>query len=613
MIITHGVLLFMTDKILNSRDMDFLLYEFLNTELLLNRLHYAGHSKDLFDATLKSTQVVANKYYANHYRKSDTHEPVFDGKHIQHIRETKEAWDAVVDLGVIHAQKSFDEGGLQLPAIICMAANLYLNAANIATNSYHLLTAATANLIRSFGSEEQKKIFLPSLMNGKFSGTVELAEVGQWALPEEITISAVIEANGRYRIKGLKTFVTNGDHCLTDNIVHMVLARIEGAPKGADGISLFIVPKVLINEDGSLGELNEITLDNLLPKMGCRNSGSTVLSFGVNQGAKAYLVGKPHRGLHYVSKIMSDTCIRVSSCAAALASQGYLYSLNYARQCSPQQLSKESDSPSHSEKMIESTDVRRMLLTQKSYSEGALALCLYATSLKEDEKTADTECERQRAAVLLNLLTPIMKSWPSKYGCIANDLAIQVVGEAAYMSDTPLDQLYRDQRINQINEGAECLHALDLLLKKIPLQNQYGFDIFKQEVRITLQRINLTTALESLFAPVNEALERLDSVTIQLLHYIEKEPERGLANASLYLDMFGRVTMAWVWLRQALAACRALDDTKQVLVQSEQDFYQGKLQAARFYIEWELPQTIQQAALLSDNNQLCFDMQEQFF
>ena len=605
----------MTDKILNPRDMDFLIYEFLNTELLLNRLHYAGHSKDLFDATLKSTQLVADKYFANHYRKSDVHEPVFDGKHIQHIRETKEAWDAVVELSIINANQRFEEGGMQLPAIICMAASLYLNAANIATSSYHLLTIATASLIRNFGSEEQKETFLPSLINGKFSGTIELAlaEAGRWAKSADIEITAKLQASGVYRINSDKVLVTNGDHCLTDNIIHMVLARIQGAPEGADGMSLFIVPKVLVNEDGSLGELNEITLDDLLPKMGCRNSASAVLKFGVNEGAEAYLVGKPHRGLHYVSQMMSDTCLRVSSGAAALASQGYLYSLNYARECSSNQLSKESGLLSHSKKIIDSADVRRMLLTQKSYSEGALALCLYATSLKEDEKTADTECERQRAAVLLDLLTPIVKSWPSKYGSISNDLSIQVVGETAYMRDAPLEQMYRDQRINPIHEGTEGLHALDLLFEKIPLQNQYGFDIFKQEIRITLQRVNLTTVLESLFVPVNEALERLDKITSQLLHNIEKEPDRGLANASLYLDMFGRVTMAWIWLRQALAACRALDDAKQALVQSEQDFYQGKLQAARFYIEWELPHTIQQAALLSNNNQLCFGMQDQFF
>ncbi|MDA8962572.1 acyl-CoA dehydrogenase [Pseudomonadales bacterium] len=603
----------MTDKILNPRDIDFLIYEFLNTELLLNRRHYAGHSKDLFDATLKSTQLVAHKYFANHYRKSDVHEPVFDGKHVQHIRETKEAWDAVFELGIVNANQRFEEGGMQLPAIVCMAASLYLNAANIATSSYHLLTIATASLIRSFASEEQKKIFLPSLMNGNFSGTIALAEAGQWALPAEIEVTATLQASGVYRLNSEKALVTNGDHCLADNIIHMVLARIQGAPKGADGVSLFIVPKILVNKDGSLGELNEIALDGLLPKMGCRNSVSTVLTFGVNKGAEAYLVGKPHRGLHYVSQIINDSCLRVSSGAAALASQGYLYSLSYARDCSFNQFSKESDSLLHSKKIIEFPDVRRMLLQQKSYSEGALALCLYATSLKEDEKTADTECERQRAAVLLDLLAPIVKSWPSKYGCITNDLAIQIQGEAAYMREAIVEQFYRDQRINPIHEGTEGLHALNLLFKKIPLQNQYGFDIFKQEIRITLQRIHLTAALESLFVPVNDALERLDGVTAQLLHHIEKEPERGLANASLYLDMFGRVTMAWIWLRQGLAACRALDDTKQALIQSEKDFYQGKIQAARFYIEWELPKTIQQASLLIDNNQLCFGMQDQFF
>jgi alkylation response protein AidB-like acyl-CoA dehydrogenase len=603
----------MANKTLHSRDMDFLLYEFLNTGLLFNRLHYAGHSKDLFDAMLNSTRLVADKYFANHYQKSDAYEPVFDGKHIRHARETKEAWDAVTELGIISAEQGFNEGGMQLPAIICMAAKFYLSAANIATSSYPLLTETAANLIRRFGSEEQKKLFLPSLINGRFSGTVALAEAGQWAVPDDIKLSATIQDDGGYRINGPQTLVSNGDHCLTDNIVHMLLARVNDAPEGVDGISLFIVPKVRVNKDGSLGELNEVVLDTLLPKMGCRNSASTFLSFGVKEGAEAYLVGKPYRGLHYVSQIMSDTCIRVGTGAAALASEGYLYSLSYVRECSQRQLSIASGSLSQSGLMIESVDVRRMLLTQKSYSEGALALCLYATSLKEDRKTAGTECERQRAAVLLDLLAPVVKSWPSKYGCVTNDLAIQILGREGYSRDAPVEQLYRDQRINPIHEGAEGLHALDLLIKKIPLQNQYGFDIFKQEIRITLQRVNSSTLLKKLFAPVNEALDCLDVVTTHLMHDIEKNPKRGLVQANLYLDMFGRVTMAWIWLRQGLAACRALDDAKQVLNKSEQDFYRGKLQAAQFYIESDLAQVVHQADILKANNQLYFSMQDSFF
>lgn len=601
------------DKTHNSRDMDFLLYEFLNTELLLNRQCYAGHSKEIFEGTLKASRALAKKYFSNHYRKSDAHEPVFDGKQVQHIRETKEAWDAVADLGIISAEQGFDEGGMQLPAIICMAAKFYLSAANIATSSYPLLTEAAANLIRCFGSDEQKETFLPSLINGRFSGTVALAEAGQWAMPDDIQLSATIQNDGSYRIKGPQILVTNGDHCLTDNIVHMLLASVEGAPEGVDGISLFIVPKVRVNKDGSLGELNEVVLEALSPKMGCRNSASTVLRFGVKEGAEAYLVGKPYRGLHYVSQIMSDTCLRVSAGAAALAREGYLYSLSYARECSQRQISIESVPFSPSAKMIESADVRRMLLIQKCYSEGALALCLYASSLKEDRKTADTTCERQRAAVLLDLLAPVVKSWPSKYGCVVNDLAIQILGDEGYFRDNPVEQLYRDQRINPIHDGAEGLYALDLLVKKIPLQNQYGFDIFKQEIRITLQRVNSTAVIKELFTPVNEALECLDKVTSILLHTIEKGPSYGLANANAYLDMFGRVTMAWIWLRQALAACRALDDDKQVLSQREKDFYQGKLQAARFYIERDLPQVMQQADFLNDNNQLCFSMQDSFF
>ena len=601
------------NKILNSRDMDFLLYEFLNTELLLNRQRYAGHSKEMFTAMLNAAQSLAKKKFANHYSKADAYEPAFDGKQVQHIRETKEAWDAVIQLGIINAQQDFDSGGMQLPHIICTAANAYLTAANTATSSYHLLTIATANFIRSYGSDQQKEIFLPSLINGSCSGTMALTEIDQGSALADIKTIAYQQEDGAYRIKGKKAFVTNGDHKLTDNIIHLVLARIQGAPQGINGISLFIVPKIQINADGSLGKANEVVLERLSPKMGCRNATSTVLRFGEGKGSKAYLVGKPQRGLHYISKMMNEARIGVGTAAATLAYQGYLYALDYARQRVQGRLPADKKLGSEQVHIIEHADIRRMLLMQKTYAEGALALSLYASSLIEDEKTADTECERQRAAVLLDLLTPIVKSWPSKYGCIVNDLAIQVLAGSGYIRDYPVEQLYRDQRVNPIHHGTEGIHGLDLLAKKIPMQNEYGFDIFKQEVRMTLHRVNLIASLERFFTPVNDALELLNEVTNRLLQHIEKEPNRGLANATVYLDMFSRVTMAWIWLRQALSACRALDKPKKSIAKSEYDFYQGKLQAARFYIDWELPQAIQQAKLLKDNNQVCFDMQDNYF
>ena len=603
----------MMDKILDSRDMSFLLYEFLDTELLINRLRYAGHSREIFNATLESVELVAKKYFANHYSKGDANEPSFDGMNVKQIPETKMAWDAVSDLGIMSAHQDFDEGGMQLPYVICASANAYLSAANASTAGYHFLTIAACNVIRSFANDEQKSLFVPPMMDGRFAGTMALTEPNQGSALADIKTVAYPHDDGSFRIKGQKMFITNGDHSLSDNIVHLVLAKIKDAPAGVNGISLFIVPKIKLKADGSLGEANDVALAGLLHKMGYRNATSTVLNFGEKEGAEGYLIGKPHRGLHYMFQMMNEARIGVGTGAAALAYQGYLHSLAYARERPQGRLPADKSPNSKQVNIIEHADVRRMLLTQKAYAEGAMALCLYATSLMEDERTADTECERQRAAVLLDLLTPVVKSWPSKYGCLSNDLAIQVLGGSGYIREYPLEQLYRDQRLNPIHEGTEGIHGLDLLGRKIPMQNQYGFDIFKQEVRITLQRASLIDELAELFDPIHEALERLDTVTAILTRKVEKEPNSGLANATVYLDMFGRVVMAWIWLRQALVAYHALNKGEAVIDASERGFYQGKLQAARFYIQWDLSATVQQSLLLEENNLVCFEMQDGWF
>ena len=604
----------MTDKLLNPRDLSFLLYEFLDTKSLLQRPRYQEHSEEIFNATLDTAETIAKKYFANHYQKGDANEPTFDGETVTQIPETKVARDAVAEAGFMAAHQDFDEGGMQLPNVICSAASSYFSAANISTGGYSFLTIGACNLIRSFGNDKQKALFMPPMMDGRFAGTMALTEPGQGSALADITSSAERiddDPQGVYRIRGQKMFISNGDHSLTDNIVHLVLAKIKGAPAGVKGISLFIVPKVLVNADGSLGERNEVALAGLLHKMGYRNATSTVLSFGENDGAIGYLLGEPHCGLRYMFQMMNEARIGVGTGAAVLAYQGYLHALDYARERPQGRLPSNKDPVSKQLPIIRHGDVRRMLLTQKSYAEGALALCLYASSLVEDEQTAETETAQQRAALLLDLLTPIVKTWPSKYGCICNDIAIQVYGGSGYIREYPVEQLYRDQRLNPIHEGTEGIQGLDLLGRKVGMHDHQGYEIFKQEVQETLGLAAEHSALTPLLKPLLEALGRLDNVTDSLLGEVKKDPDAGLANATVYLDMFGRVVVAWIWLRQATVACRALEAGD--ISQSEQDFYQGKLQAARYYIDWELPQTIQQAELLGANSLVCFEMRDEWF
>ncbi|QYJ91006.1 acyl-CoA dehydrogenase [Shewanella halotolerans] len=602
----------MTVPLLNARDMDFLLYEFLDTEGLLQRPRYCEHSREVFDATLETAKTIAEKYFANHNHKGDEQEPTFDGEKVQMIPETKEAWDHFADAGFLAAHYDFEDGGMQLPEIILRAAMAYFSAANTATAGYPCLSLGAANLIQSFGSDEQKAKFIPPMQEGRFAGTMAMTEPGQGSALADITTKAAPQADGSYRITGQKMFISGGDQSITENIIHMTLAKIEGAPAGVKGISLFIVPKFLVNDDGSQGERNDVALAGLLHKMGFRNTTSTVLSFGEKGGAVGYLVGEPHKGLAYMFQMMNEARIFVGSTAAVLGYQGFNASLEYALERPQGRLPSNKDPESKQIPIVQHADVRRMLLAQKAYVEGSLALCLYASSLFEDSHTADTQEARQQAFMLLDLLTPIIKSWPSKYALKANDLAIQVLGGSGYIREYPVEQYYRDNRLNPIHEGTEAIHGLDILGRKVPMGNMAAYELFVKAVEATAAEAATREATAEMGLSLLAALGKLSRLNAVLLPMLAKDPDLGLANATLYLDVFGRITASWIWLQQANIAAAKLAEEGSLSV-DDANFYQGKLQAARYYLEWELPEIDPQIALLESYNSVPFDMQDAWF
>ncbi len=600
----------MSNRLLNERDLEFLLYEFLDTEALLERPRYQEHSREVFKATLETARTVAEKFFANHNAKGDANEPTFDGKSVHLIPETKEAWDAFAEAGFLAAHYDFDNGGMQMPEIVLRVAMAYFTAANIATTGYPFLSIGAANLIQSFGNDEQRTKFLPPMQAGRFAGTMALTEPGQGSALADIKTTARPADDGNYRIFGQKMFISGGDQSLTENIVHMVLAKIEGAPAGAKGISLFICPKFLVNDDGSLGARNDVALAGLLHKMGYRNTTSTVLSFGDNDGAVGYLVGEPHKGLQYMFQMMNEARIGVGMGAAVLGYQGFNHSLDYARERPQGRLPSNKNPESRQVNIIEHTDVRRMLLAQKVYAEGALAMCLYASALFEDSHTAATDEERQNAFLLLDLLTPLVKSWPSKYGLKANELAIQVLGGSGYIREYPVEQYYRDNRLNAIHEGTEAIHGLDLLGRKVMMNQGAGFKLFNEAVNATLEQARQLAATEAFADTLVESLNILNRVTQTLVGKLTEDPDTGLANATVYLDLFGRVFAAWIWLQQAIVAAKALTQSS---AESDKNFYRGKLQATRYFFQWELPEITPQAELLERFDSVPLEMQDAWF
>ncbi|HWV09506.1 MAG TPA: acyl-CoA dehydrogenase, partial [Pseudomonas sp.] len=585
----------MSETLLSSRNLAFELYEVLDAEALTQRPRFADHSRETFDAAIDTARSIAENLFAPHNRKNDEHEPEYVDGTARLIPEVKPAVDAFLEAGFLNATREFDVGGMQLPNLLSQACFAHFQSANAATTSYPFLTMGAANLIESFGSEEQKQRFLQPMIEGRFFGTMALTEPHAGSSLSDLRTRAEPAADGTYRIKGNKIFISGGDHPLSENIVHMVLAKLPDAPPGVKGISLFIVPKFLVNDDGSLGARNDVVLAGLFHKMGWRGTTSTALNFGDNNECVGYLVGKPHQGLSYMFQMMNEARIGVGMGAVMLGYAGYLYSLDYARQRPQGRLPDGKDPTSPQVAIVDHADVRRMLLTQKAYVEGAFDLGLYAARLFDDTLTLETEEQRKNALELLDLLTPIVKSWPSEFCLKANELAIQILGGHGYTRDYPVEQYYRDNRLNPIHEGTHGIQSLDLLGRKVSMNGGAALKQLVKLIQDCCQRASQHESLNTLRQPLEQLLARLSAVTLALLgDLMAGRINQGLANSALYLKAFGHLVIGWRWLEQAIRAEQGLARGDA----ADADFYQGKLQAARYFLTWEVPSCHHDLAIL---------------
>lgn len=601
----------MVAPILSERDLSFMLYELFDAEGLTGRERYAEHNRETFDAAIATAKTVAEKYLIPIRQKADTEQPTFDGETVVMIPEIKIALDAVIESGLAASTADFELDGMQLPVIVASAANAYLSAAGSTILGYTGLTNANANLISAYGTAEQLEKWVKPLRSGRFAGTMAMTEPGAGSGLADLITSAVQDDDGNYRITGNKIYISGGDHNLSENIVHLVLARVKGAPKGVKGISLFIVPKFLVNEDGSIGERNDVMLAGLFHKMGGRAQTSTALNFGENDGAIGYLVGEENKGLSYMFHMMNEARIMVGTGAAVAALTGYQYSLHYAKERPQGRLPSCKDPATPPVNIIEHADVRRMLLAQKAYSEAAFALCLYGSQLADDERTAPTEEERQHAQLLLDFLTPIIKTWPSEYGPQANSLAIQVLGGAGYTNDHPVEMFYRDNRLNPIHEGTTGIQSMDLLARKVPMNNMQAYHATLAVMEATIADASELVGVQEYANELTAAIATLRTTTDSMLGFMMTENiDLAMANSVKYLDLFGSVVIAWLWLKQGVVAERALaaqphaEDTK---------FYRGKLQAMRYFFRSELPQIEAWSKLLMALDNTSYEMNPEWF
>lgn len=606
----------------NRRDLDFQLFEHLDVLGLTTRPRFADHDRDTIMAALDTAQTVAADHFQPHNRKADLNEPQFDGERVHMIPEVRAALDRFVAAGFMAAHRDYDEGGQQMPNVVTQACFSCFQAANVGTAAYPFLTIAAANLLGAFASEEQKRRYMMPMLEGRFFGTMclsepqagsGLADIRTRATPlSNVDAGSALQGSlgPAYRIRGNKMWISGGEHDLTENIVHLVLAKIDGAPAGVKGISLFLVPKRLVNDDGSLGAANDVRLMGLNHKMGYRGTTNTLLAFGEQDGCTGWLIGEAHRGLDYMFMMMNEARIGVGLGATMLGTAGYLYSLDYARQ-RPQGRRPDSKDPASAPvPIIEHADIRRLLLAQKAAVEGALALCLYAARLVDEEKTAAGAEERARITLLLDMLTPMAKSWPSEFCLEANKHAIQILGGYGYTRDYPVEQYYRDNRLNPIHEGTHGIQGMDLLGRKMLMKGGAGARLLFATIQADIARGRAVPACAACADQLAAALRRVAEATAAMAPAAaDGRIALYLANATLYLDMMGHVAIAWMWLRQGIVAAGALPDAGG----DDRAFYAGKLAAMRYFFAYELGRLDHWLPLLARLEPATLEMQADWF
>ena len=598
-----------TSPLIDRRNLDFMLYELLGVDGLTRYPRFAEHGRETFDAAIELAHQIAIAKFLPHNRKGDLNEPKMVDGRVELIPEISEAMDAFNEAGFAGLLADSADGGMQLPFVIASTCDCMFSAANPGTVAYPALARAAANLLAVYGSDEQKRLYMRPIHEGRYYGTMCLSEPHAGSSLADITTQAQLQADGTYRLTGAKMWISAGDHELGENIVHLVLARIAGAPAGIKGISLFIVPRWRVQADGSRAERNDVKLAGVNHKMGQRGSVNTFLKFGESGDCHGYLIGEPHQGLAYMFHMMNEERIGVGMGALLQGSVGYLHSLQYARERRQGRHADQKDPSSPPIALIEHADVRRMLMLQKSWVEGGLALGNYA-SLLVDRAHDEDGAVREESHLLLELLTPIVKAWGSEYSLRANELAIQVLGGYGYTREYPVEQCYRDNRINPIHEGTNGIQALDLLGRKAMMQNGAA-------LRILLQRIaacgadaaavpELQALAAQLLAGVKLAEEATQAVAKRML---AGEVRLALANAQHYMTLLGHLSVGWMWLQSALIAQRALPTANS----ADADFYRGKLQACRFFFASELPQIELAAKLVREAEDSAYAMEDAWF
>jgi len=599
----------MADKFLSEKNLKFLLYDVFDATSLIQYPYYAEHSKEMFDMILETAMKIGRDMLKPCFEEMDKVPPEFvDGKVKVHpiVRDLMKEFG---EGGWIASVAPFELGGQQLPHLVALVHGFIFAAANYSGSVYPFLTTEAALLIGSFGSQELKEAYLPNMFSGKWQGTMALTEPQAGSSLADINTTAEPTDEGYYKIRGQKIFISGSDHDGVDNVVQLLLAKIKGAPPGVKGLSLFVLPNKRIGKNGELIP-NDVNISGIYHKLGYRGCPINQLSLGEEDDCRGYLVGEPNKGLSYMFQMMNAARISVGLGAAAIGSAAYYASLEYAKERPQGRKSTDKDPIRPQVPIIEHADVKRMLLFQRAIVEGSLSL-LFQCSKYFDLAHVTSGEGKEKYSLLLDLLTPVAKSYPSEMCILTCSQGLQILGGYGYCDEFPLEQYYRDVRIHPIHEGTTGIHGITLLGRNITMKNGKAYQLYLDEVQKAVQEADGMVDLKPYAQELSIALEKLQEVTSHLLGVANTEnQEVFLADATLYLELFSIVSIAWQWLIQAIVAQKAL---KANTVQEDTRFYEGKMYTFKYFFGYELPKVEGLRKRLFKSDGLTVEMQADHF
>lgn len=575
----------MSEVYFSMRNLKFVLYEVMDAEALCALPRFEDHSLEIFDLVLEAGQTLCDGMLYPSLKPMDLSAPEFKDGQVSVSPVVRELLRECGEGGWIGAHADYDRGGQQLPDTLLAALRFMFSAANYSASVYPFLSTGAAQLILSFGSEALADTYVTPIFEGRWQGTMAMTEPHAGSSLADLQTTATLTEHGYYHLSGQKIFISCGEHDGVDNIVHLMLARIEGAPPGVKGISLFVVPKFRPTDAGGL-EPNDVACTGIFHKLGYRGSPITQLEMGEHGDCRAWLVGEEHQGLRYMFQMMNEARVGVGMGATAIATAAYYASLKYTKERHQGRPLAGKDPVAPQVPIIEHADVKRMLLFQRAIVEGSLSLIVYCSKLIDQIHAGPAET-REQHELLLEFLTPIAKSYPSEMGILSASTGLQCLGGYGYCDEFPLEQYYRDARIHPIHEGTTGIQGMDLLGRKVTMKQGQALGIFLTRVRESIGEAATWEELRSESHSLEEYLAEFEEVTRRLTALAATgSPALFLADATLYLEYTGILAIAWQWLLQARVAESALTHGASP---SESNFYLGKRQTCHYFFRYELP------------------------